>query len=304
MIRSVHGRRIKLTRILLGLTFVLLAVLPVGAAHAAGAWTPQASGTARMLRSVAFADATHGWAVGDSGTILSTTDGGAHWTPQTSATAHALFSVAFTDATHGWAVGEAGTIISTTDGGAHWTARTSGTTNFLSSVAFADATHGWAVGYAGTILKTTDGGAHWTLQSSGTSRELLSVTFADATHGWAVGEGGTVLHWRLASPTLSNPVAPATMLHTRSYTVYATLRPRHAAGTYPVRIYKYRRLVTGIWKPYGYVRARAANYSTYTKCLASVKLPYPGTWRLRAYAPADNAHSAKWSSGYDYVTAK
>ncbi len=105
------------------------------------------------------------------------------------------------------------------------------------------------------------------------------------------------------TPTLSNPVAPATMSHTRSYTVYATLKPRHAAGSYPVRIYKYR-LVSRKWRSYGYVRAKATNYSTYTKASVRLKLTTRGKWRLRAYAPADSAHSAKWSSRYDYVTVK
>ncbi len=103
--------------------------------------------------------------------------------------------------------------------------------------------------------------------------------------------------------TLSNPVAPANMSHARSYVVTVALRPRHAAGSYPVRIYKYR-LVSRVWKSYGFVRARAANYSTYTKCSARVRLTTRGRWRLRAYAPADTAHSARWSVGCDYVTVK
>ena len=48
---------------------------------------------------------THGWAVGSSGTIVATSDGGAHWQVQTSGTDADLSAVAFPDATHGWAVG-------------------------------------------------------------------------------------------------------------------------------------------------------------------------------------------------------
>ncbi len=102
--------------------------------------------------------------------------------------------------------------------------------------------------------------------------------------------------------SVSNPVAPATMYRTRYYTVQGYLKPRHTSGTYPVRIYKYR-LVAGTWRSYGYVTARASNYSSYTKYARSIKLPYAGRWRMRAYH-ADAGHAATWSSGYDYVTVR
>lgn len=100
-----------------------------------------------------------------------------------------------------------------------------------------------------------------------------------------------------------NPIAPTTMSRTKFYTVYAYLKPRHAPGSYPVLIYKYRN-VSGKWKSYGSAKAKAANYSSYTKCAVKLKLTTKGKWRLRAYAPGDSYHVATWSSGYDYVTVK
>ena len=44
------------------------------------------SGTTFQLRGVSFSDANNGAAVGDSGTILRTTDGGNSWVPQSSGT--------------------------------------------------------------------------------------------------------------------------------------------------------------------------------------------------------------------------
>lgn len=99
------------------------------------------------------------------------------------------------------------------------------------------------------------------------------------------------------------PVAPRSMRAGRASTVYGYLKPRHTAGSYPVRIYRYRS-VGGKWKSYGYVKAKASSYSSYTKYTAKVKLPYRGRWRLRAYHPADSAHAASWSSGFDYVTVR
>ena len=84
---------------------------------------------------------------------------------------------------------------------------------------------------------------------------------------------------------LSAPVAPKTMKRTRYYTVYGSLKPKHAAGTKPVWVYKYKK-VAGMWRSYGYVKATAYNYGSYTRYKIKMKLPSKGSWRLRALAPA------------------
>jgi photosystem II stability/assembly factor-like uncharacterized protein len=43
-------------------------------------WTPQTSGTTASLRGIAWVDGKIAWASGSGGTVLRTTDGGAHWT--------------------------------------------------------------------------------------------------------------------------------------------------------------------------------------------------------------------------------
>jgi hypothetical protein len=102
------------------------------------------------------------------------------------------------------------------------------------------------------------------------------------------------------SVTLYNPVAPATMYRAKAKLVTGYLKPRHTAGTYPVRLYTYR-YEGGKWVYRGYVNAKAYDYSTYTKYAAWVSLPYTGKWAIRAYAPEDSLHAATFS-GYDYVT--
>ena len=103
--------------------------------------------------------------------------------------------------------------------------------------------------------------------------------------------------------SIGTPVAPKTMKKSKSYTVYGSLKPKHTSGTKPVRIYKYKK-VSGKWKSYGYVKATASNYSTYTRYKVKMKLTSKGSWRMRAYAPADSKHAATWSSKYDNVTVK
>jgi photosystem II stability/assembly factor-like uncharacterized protein len=144
------------------------------------------------LNSVKFISASVGWAVGDYGTILRTTDGGITWTLQIRGTTNNLSGVSFTDANTGTAVGDQGTILRTTDGGTTWTSQTSGTKTWLQGVSFTDANNGIAVGDSGTILRTTNGGTTWTSQSSGSTYTLLGVSFTGDI-GTAVGQLGTIL---------------------------------------------------------------------------------------------------------------
>ena len=127
-------------------------------------WAAQSSPTGNDLFSVTFADANHGWAVGDRGRILATTDGGAVWTAQSSPTTGYLNGVTCIGPLRAWAVGEKGVILATTDGGAHWLVRRAPKADDLYTVAFADRRHGWAVGVGGVILATTNGGAAWRVQ--------------------------------------------------------------------------------------------------------------------------------------------
>ena len=70
-----------------------------------------------------------------------------------------------------------------------------------------------------------------------------------------------------------------------------------------MRIYKYRK-VGKTWKAAGYVKAVAYDYKGYTRYKVSMRLSTKGSWRLRAYAPADTGHLRMWSSKFDYVTVK
>ena len=93
------------------------------------------------------------------------------------------------------------------------------------------------------------------------------------------------------------------MSHTKYYTVYGYLKPRHTCGSYPVRIYKWR-YVSGVWKSYSYVTAKASNYSAYTKYSGSLRLPDGEVGVAACLRAADSRHPATWSSGFDYVTVK
>ncbi len=141
------------------------------------------------LNGVYFLDELEGWAVGNSGIAIHTTDGGGHWT-QTTPGALALNSVYFADANHGWMVGDAGKILHTSNDGASWTTSTPTAAALYGVFAF-DSQLAWAVG-KGVVLRTTNGGATWT-SASPTTQTLRGVFFVNDMLGYAVGTNGVVL---------------------------------------------------------------------------------------------------------------
>ena len=102
---------------------------------------------------ISFPDASHGWAVGDAGTILATSDGGATWVAQDSGVTGGFASVSFPDASHGWAVGDGGYgfIVTTSDGGATWTGQSGVGTGTRSRALPSPTPH--------TVLPSTETGA-------------------------------------------------------------------------------------------------------------------------------------------------
>ncbi len=115
------------------------------------------------LNSVMFPGTNVGYAVGEIGSVVKTTDAGLHWAALPTAVSQHLQSVFFTDDNTGFAVGDEGAIIKTTNGGTTWDSLASGTTLCLNSVFFTNNNKGFAVGRNcgstdnGIILRTTDG---------------------------------------------------------------------------------------------------------------------------------------------------
>ena len=180
-------------------------------------WNVQASGgTTNNLHGVFFQpDGRHGFAVGETGTVVSTDDAGVTWSAQ-SATTFSLYGVWFTGPSEGWAVGNSGTVLHTTNGGTSWTRLTNvGAGENLRDVYFATRDTGWAVGSAGAIVRTFDRGASWQ-KVNPTGNTLNSVAFTGTRDGWAVGEGGVIvgthdrgLSWFIVQPTVTGQALKA-----------------------------------------------------------------------------------------------
>ena len=199
--------------------------------------------TTSELNAISFPDSLHGWAVGESGTILSYYGGS--WYTWPVITTQDLYDVCFTDMYHGWAVGDSGTVLYFN--GTNWQVQNSGVNFDLTSMDFVDQTHGYAGGYGdslifynGTSWSNYCSAATWItsldmvnssrgfasgfiaaidiiannssisfIQSNLTNNGLTGMCFKDNNHGWVVGNNGTILTylqgtWSILDPVITN----------------------------------------------------------------------------------------------------
>jgi photosystem II stability/assembly factor-like uncharacterized protein len=119
-------------------------------------WSRQRTGHERDALSRDFVDDERGWAVGERGTILRTTNGGETWTTRPRRDLQPR-------------------------------------TTFLSVGSRAKNRAGSSV-EAVVILRSDDGGRSWVQQESGTKQHLYAL-FVGKKQNWAVGGDGMVLHY-------------------------------------------------------------------------------------------------------------
>jgi len=147
----------------------------------------------------------------------------------------------------------------------------------------------WVTTYPGKVTA-----ANGSVSFAATPRNKTSyrVVFY-AANGYAGAESPA----RVVTPrvSLSAPSRPSSAVKNRAFTVTGALKPRHTAGSYPVKVQCFR-YASGKWVLKKTVSAKASNLSTYTRYTAKVSLPYTGKWKLRAVAPADTKHASTTSA--------
>ena len=142
--------------------------------------------TGNYLRGVQYVNAQTVWAVGLSGAVIKSVNGGQSWHSVNTGMNASFLSLHFINVNTGWLVGAGGAILKTTDGGQTWMNQSTG--NFLFyNVHFTNALTGWIVG-ADTTLQTTDGGQTWTGTSINTTMEVKDIHFTDPFHGWVASD--------------------------------------------------------------------------------------------------------------------
>lgn len=114
-------------------------------------------------------DSLYGRAVGNSGTIIQTSDGRDSWIVQDSKTKNEIVEVFFINRNLDWAAEwnssnfPFGTILlKTTDGGENWGGEPNREDNlFMYCILLSDSPNGWMGGDPHALVKTTDGGINW-----------------------------------------------------------------------------------------------------------------------------------------------
>jgi photosystem II stability/assembly factor-like uncharacterized protein len=158
-------------------------------------------------------NATKAWtsasfvAVGDSGRVMRTSDGGTSITNPASGTTSKLTDVDGTPTGVAVAVGASGTIIRSTDFGATWSTVPSGTAQQLEAVRWLGNGRFLAVGRSGTVLVSDDVGLSWNAKASPIAGDILDVT--SAPHGivWLGGAAGAIARSLDAGMTWTTPAS-------------------------------------------------------------------------------------------------
>ncbi len=122
------------------------------------------SGTNNDLNAVYFLDAKNGYAVGDSGTLVMTSDGGRHWEKLETETKERLLGVNFINPDTGFIIGENGVLEKTLNGGISWDKIQIPVQADLTAITFINKTTGFIIGHSidgGVFVKTSDKGTTW-----------------------------------------------------------------------------------------------------------------------------------------------
>ncbi len=154
--------------------------------------------TCNSLQTVFFLNAGHGWAGGQEGTIVHTSDSGATWNLQHASRDTWIHSIHFVDTMTGWACGQRfrnGFVLRTSTGGSDWIDISSDAVREVTCTGlhFFDAGTGIMSGSASqtkgcSLFRTEDGGTNWDPLDMPCA-EVMSLRFVNDTMGFAAGKG-------------------------------------------------------------------------------------------------------------------
>lgn len=156
-------------------------------------WITQGSGTTENLYDIEFINPATGWALGDAGKIIKTTNSGLNWTTITNPSMTAggvLVSVFPVNENTTYVVGGHNLLLKTTNGGQNWIELRNGpfgSGNGFSGVYFLNENTGWLCG-AQRVLRTTNGCASFDSISVPLS-SLTEIHFKDISTGILMSEG-------------------------------------------------------------------------------------------------------------------
>ena len=147
---------------------IIFALISCISINAQQYWLPVNSPASHKIMKAQFLDTVYGWACGDSGTIVHTSNSGANWVLQQNWTNEfPIDDIFFINRNLGWAISNdfffQGTILlRTTNGGSNWTnSRYPDSSLVFNTIYFLDSATGFMSGASGLIYKTTNAGNNW-----------------------------------------------------------------------------------------------------------------------------------------------
>ena len=156
-----------------------------------GVWTELNPKVPRVdYLGIHFVNKDTGWAVGDLGTLIKSTDGGNSWTVSETNTTTPILKVRSFNAQVVIASGFGGQILRSADGGETFTQVTSNVTGDLWGLQMLNETLGWACGNANSLTKTTDGGQTWQrIFTPGYTSDYWWIDFLTENYGFIAANG-------------------------------------------------------------------------------------------------------------------
>lgn len=144
---------------------------------------------------VHFVNEDTGWAVGEGGAIIKTTNGGQKWNWIESGVENTLKTIySVNNGQRVITAGDGGIILISEDAGATWSQLPSPATSNLWNMQMITEEIGWIVGEGSAALKTTDGGLTWLRQQMPhTNLPYWDVSFVDLNHGYISGNSAVIL---------------------------------------------------------------------------------------------------------------
>jgi len=181
---------IKISAVFFGILFSKTAV-------SENPWVRISSPVTVNLFNCVFTDTLNGWAAGEDGVIIHTSDGGYNWKIQNNPVNYYIHDIYFINKRIGWAVSNeflnvGSTLLKTTNGGNNWYAEAfPDSTVFLKTIYFLDSLKGFVSGFGGKFYRTTNAGASWTVMKTDSSTfayfPVVKIRFLTQDTGFACG---------------------------------------------------------------------------------------------------------------------
>ena len=179
-----------------------------------GVWTELNPKVPRVdYLGIQFVNKDTGWAVGDLGTLIKSTDGGQSWTVSETNTTTPILKVRSYNGQVVIASGFGGLILRSADGGETFTQVASGVTGDLWGLQMINDTLGIACGTANSLIKTTDAGQTWqTVPTPGYTSDYWWIDFMNETYGFIAANGKVLrtidggLNWEILQAGDSYPL--------------------------------------------------------------------------------------------------